>query len=87
MMHWVGNALKREHLPATAVQHLASYHRGTGEENENANVANIEATINTFLRLLFSIKDKRRFKSLLNDFCKVCNASLAPDVFVSYELS
>jgi hypothetical protein len=24
---------------------------------------------------------------LLNDFCKVCNASLAPDVFVSYELS
>ena len=28
---------------------------------------------NTFLKLVFQIKDKRRFKSLLYDFCQVCS--------------
>jgi hypothetical protein len=39
-----------------------------------------------FIRILFSVKDKRKFKSLLNDFALVCSGAAAPDVFVSYEL-
>lgn len=41
-----------------------------------------------FISLLCTktIKDKRKFKSLLNDFCQVCNHQLASDVFLSYEL-
>jgi hypothetical protein len=41
-----------------------------------------------FLSLLCTkiVKDKRKFKSLLNDFSQVCNHQLASDVFLSYEL-
>ena len=39
-----------------------------------------------FMRLFFNVKDKRKFKSLLNDFAMVCKGSSAADVFLSYEL-
>jgi hypothetical protein len=38
------------------------------------------------LSIIISKQDKRRFKSLMNDFSQVCNSQQTSDVFLSYEL-
>lgn len=69
---WIGNALQAEQLPLSP----AAAEHFTPELKSK------------FLRLLFAMKDnKRRFKSVVVDFSKVCSAAMAPDVFVSYELA
>ena len=39
-----------------------------------------------FVEILTIVKEKRKFKSLINDFNLVCNGNGTTDVFVSYEL-
>jgi hypothetical protein len=40
----------------------------------------------SFMKTLFALKDKRRFKSLIKDFNQVCNGQAHADVLLSYEL-
>lgn len=69
---WIGNTLQSDALPVSPAA---------------ADVVTAEVK-GRFLRLLFAMKgNKRRFKSLLSDFSKVCCGAMAPDVFLSYELA
>lgn len=56
--------------------------------NENSIEREMTAEdIETFLKILFTLKDKRRFQSLISDFSKIANHQLAPDVLLSYQLA